>query len=312
MNFESFDFGIDQNPFADIKKKSTVDERFFKLTTDENGDGAAIIRFLPDPEKKLIQQLFKINVNNTNNKGEKRWFNTWSPQNIGRADPFHKRWEKLWRSGQKDEARKFSRQTRYITNILVVNDPAKPENNGKVFLLDMSKSLATRLSEFLMPSKAKQALGRKPVALFNPIEGQNFELVSTMGSNGFINYDDSNPVSEVTSAFASKEEAVDTILNKCYKLSEFLDPAIYLSDEELNKELKRVCFEDEEDEVPTSPQTPASPVTQVTQVAQTAEVHDIVTTPPQTPVTPAAQVTNTQTSTNAAQSNLDQFLEDLM
>ena len=52
MDF-NFDFNTlsgGKDPFA-AKSNFTTDERFYTLTKDENGNGAAIIRFLPDGEK---------------------------------------------------------------------------------------------------------------------------------------------------------------------------------------------------------------------------------------------------------------------
>lgn len=247
LNFEAFNFenlGGD-NPFGE-QKRSFGDDRFYKLPKNQDGVGAAIIRFLPDPEMKMIQQLFKINVN-TNKNGERRWYNEWSPQNIHQPDPFHDEWKRRWNSGDKEGARQFSRQTRYVANILVVKDPAAPENEGKIFLLEMSQSLKDIVADALMPSKADQALGKKPVQLFNPLAGNNFKLSSKKGANQFITYEQSGPVGDadtVTAAFASKEEAIETIKTKCHKLSDFLKPEAYPSLDELKEKLKYVLFED--------------------------------------------------------------------
>lgn len=253
LNFEAFNFEnlATENPFGE-QKTSFVDERFYKLSKDADSRGAAVIRFLPDPEKKLIQQLFKINVN-TQKGNEKRWYNEWSPQNIGQADPFHDEWAKHWRAGNKEEARKFSRQERYITNILVEKDPANPENEGKIFLLEMSKSLKQLVEDALMPSKADQALGKQPAQLFNPIRGNSFRLVSKMGSNGFITYEQSGPVDAMTEAFPGKsiEEVVEILKTECTPLSDFLKPEMYKSLEELKEKLAYVKFEDATDVVGT-------------------------------------------------------------
>ena len=60
MDIQSFDFdNLASNP-ADVfgeKKTDGADNRFYKLKRDENGNGAAIIRFLPDPNLKMLQQI---------------------------------------------------------------------------------------------------------------------------------------------------------------------------------------------------------------------------------------------------------------
>lgn len=246
MELQSFDFdnlGTSQAEVFGEKKNDYSDDRFYKLKRDENGNGAAIIRFLPDPDMKLMQQIFKINVNNQKGN-ERRWVSELSPQNINQPDPFHKAWAELWQAGKKEEARKFARQTRFYTNILVVKDPGNPENEGKVFLLDLSQSLKSLLEGLMFPSEADKALGVEGKQLFHPLEGYNFKLVSKKGANGFINYDSSSVVDQKSAAFESKEKAIETIKTKCYPLSDFLKPEAYKSYDELSQKLEYVMFRD--------------------------------------------------------------------
>lgn len=246
MDIQSFDFdklASSQEQAFGEKKADFGDDRFYKLKRDENGNGAAIIRFLPDPNMKLMQQIFRINVNNQ--KGaERRWVSELSPQNINQPDPFHKAWADLWQAGKKEEARMFARQTRFYTNILVIKDPANPANEGKVFLLDLSQSLKLMLENAMFPSEADRALGAEPKALFNPLQGHNFKLVSSKAATGFITYEKSSVMDPVTSVFDSKEEAVTFIKENCYPLDDFLKPEAYKSYEELQEKLNYVMFRD--------------------------------------------------------------------
>nr|DAR69505.1 MAG TPA: single-stranded DNA binding protein [Caudoviricetes sp.] len=246
MDIQSFDFdklASSQEQAFGEKKADFGDDRFYKLKRDENGNGAAIIRFLPDPNMKLMQQIFRINVNNQ--KGaERRWVSELSPQNINQPDPFHKAWADLWQAGKKEEARMFARQTRFYTNILVIKDPANPANEGKVFLLDLSQSLKLMLENAMFPSEADRALGAEPKALFNPLQGHNFKLVSSKAATGFITYEKSSVVDAVTSVFDSKEEAVTFIKENCYPLDDFLKPEAYKSYAELQEKLNYVMFRD--------------------------------------------------------------------
>lgn len=246
MDIQSFDFdklASSQEQAFGEKKSDFGDDRFYKLKRDENGNGAAIIRFLPDPNMKLLQQLYRINCNGQ--KGaERRWVSELSPQNINQPDPFHKMWADLWQQGKKEEARQFARQTRFYTNILVIKDPAEPANEGKVFLLDLSQSLKLMLENAMFPSDADRALGAEPKALFNPLQGHNFKLVSSKAATGFITYEKSSVVDAVTSVFDSKEEAVTFIKENCYPLDDFLKPEAYKSYEELQEKLNYVMFRD--------------------------------------------------------------------
>lgn len=246
MDIQSFDFdklASSQEQAFGEKKTEFGDDRFYKLKRDENGNGAAIIRFLPDPNMKLLQQLYRINCNGQ--KGaERRWVSELSPQNINQPDPFHKMWADLWQAGKKEEARQFARQTRFYTNILVIKDPAEPANEGKVFLLDLSQSLKLMLENAMFPSDADRALGAEAKALFNPLQGHNFKLVSSKAATGFITYEKSSVVDAVTSVFDSKEEAVTFIKENCYPLDDFLKPEAYKSYEELQQKLEYVMFRD--------------------------------------------------------------------
>lgn len=246
MDIQSFDFdklASSQEQAFGEKKTEFGDDRFYKLKRDENGNGAAIIRFLPDPNMKLLQQLYRINCNGQ--KGaERRWVSELSPQNINQPDPFHKMWADLWQAGKKEEARQFARQTRFYTNILVIKDPAEPANEGKVFLLDLSQSLKLMLENAMFPSDADRALGAEPKALFNPLQGHNFKLVSSKAATGFLTYEKSSVMDPVTSVFDSKEEAVAFIKENCYPLDDFLKPENYKTYEELQAKLDYVMFRD--------------------------------------------------------------------
>ena len=273
MDIQSFDFdklASSQEQAFGEKKADFGDDRFYKLKRDENGNGAAIIRFLPDPNMKLMQQIFRINVNNQ--KGaERRWVSELSPQNINQPDPFHKAWADLWQAGKKEEARMFARQTRFYTNILVIKDPANPANEGKVFLLDLSQSLKLMLENAMFPSEADRALGAEPKALFNPLQGHNFKLVSSKAATGFITYEKSSVVDAVTSVFDSKEEAVAFIKENCYPLDDFLKPEAYKSYEELQQKLDYVLFRDAP--ATTTAAKPAGEVVDATSLTEAQILH---------------------------------------
>ena len=177
----SFDYAsITQNlgtdPFAE-KTRYEEDTRFYKLGKDKDGSGLAVIAFLPDSEGRPIQQMYKINSSFTVN-GKRRFVSEWSPTSINskNPDPFQEQWQRLWNAGQKEESRKFSRLVRYITNIKVIKDPANPENNGKVFLYELSHTMKELLMKALNPSEAERALGEQPKEIFNPLRGWVFYL----------------------------------------------------------------------------------------------------------------------------------------
>lgn len=245
FNFDALKQELGADPFANTSNnRNTRDERFYVLQKDKNGSGAALIRFLPDSERAMIQKVNRINTTVVKN-GKKRFVNEISPSTIGSACPFQERWQELWNAGQKDESKLYGRVVKYITNIKVIKDPANPENEGKIFLYEMSGAMKDKIQSAVDPSEQDRALGAQPKELFNPLRGNSFRLVARKGANGQINYDSSEVVNDVTSIYGSVEEALEDIKNNTHKLSDLVKPEAFLSYEELKQKLNWVTFANE-------------------------------------------------------------------
>jgi len=154
----------------------------------------------------------------------------------------HKRSElnmKLWNSTTDDnsperkQVRLQKRKLNYISNIVVVNDPKHPENNGKVFLFKYGKKIFDKIMDKARPTFEDQ----DPVNVFDYWEGANFKLRIKM-VDGYPNYDSSEfePIGPV----ASSDEDILEVVNQQYKLSEFLEPANFKSYTELKAKLDAV------------------------------------------------------------------------
>ena len=248
FNFDALKDAIGSDPFAK-QSRFQRDERFYVLSKDKNGNGAALIRFLPDSEKRMIIEMQKIGTTIT--KGDKKRFvNKFSPATIGLPCPFQEEWARRWNSGDKEGSKPFSRSIRYVTNIKILKDPANPENEGKIFLYEMSGAMRNKLEKALNPSEQDVALGKTPKQLFNPLKGNSFRLVAQKGSNGQINYDASEVVAEETSIYNSVEEAIKDIKENTYKLGDLLKPEAFDSYETLLQDFKRVTFQDMDESTP--------------------------------------------------------------
>lgn len=306
FNFDAMKEALGQDPFAQEANKYGADERFYTLAKDKSGNGAALIRFLPDSEKGMIQKLFKINTTIVMN-GKKRFVNEFSPATIGQPCPFQEKWQSLWNSGDKDGARDYSRSIRYVANIKVLKDPANPENEGKIFLYEMSGAMKDKIQNAVDPSESDRALGAVPKELFNPLAGNSFRLVAKRGANGQINYDSSEVINEVNSIYNSVEEALEDIKANTHKLSGLLKPEAFMTYEQLQDKMKWVTFSDIEQVTPT--QTVTAEVAQPT-VAQ-PEV-----TPAQTvaeaPVQPAQPAQEPKPAQPASTGSLDDLLNGLV
>lgn len=302
FDFNSMAEAIGSDPFAEKSNKFAKDERFYTLTKDkETGKGAAIIRFLPDSEKGMIQKMSKINSTVIKN-GKKRFVSEFSPSTIGQPCPFQEAWQELWNEGDKEGAKVFGRGQRYITNIKVLKDPAKPENEGKIFLFEMSATMKDKIQQAINPSEQDRELGAQPKELYNPLKGNSFKLATKKGSNGIITYDPSEVITEVTSIYDSVDEALEDIKNNTYKLSDLLKPEAFMSYEELQKKKDWVTFQDMNVKKTNQPLTAEVASPEVSD----SEVQPVETQPVETQ--PAAE---TPKQENKSQ-DLDSLLDDLV
>jgi hypothetical protein len=241
----------------------------------------------------MIVQLQKIGTTITKN-GKKRFVSEFTPASIGQPCPFQEKWAELWNAGDKDGSKLFGRSIKYIANIKVIKDSANKENEGKIFMYEMSGAMNSKLEKALKPSATDIDLGKTAKQMFNPLKGNSFRLVAQKGANNQINYDASEVVAEESSVYASAEEAVNDINNNTYKLSDLLKPEAFLSYDELVKKMKYVTFADQ-----------GAPVAQP--VAEAAPVQAV-----ETPVQAAPTVQEAAPVTNNANDDLDSILKGMV
>lgn len=193
------------------------DERFWDLTRDpETGKGEALIRFLPpksdDPEAmpyvKYYSHFFKGD--------DGRWVVAEAcPRTFDKPCPICERNTKLYTSGNLDRYRRSKSRTNYIFNILVINDTAVPENNGKVFLFKTGSTIFTMITD------AMQSEYDEPAMPFDVMEGNNFILRSRKDSarGGMISYDKSKFETKLT-PIAKNDKELENVFNSMYDLDE--------------------------------------------------------------------------------------------
>jgi hypothetical protein len=130
-----------------------------------------------------------------------------------------------------------------VSNILVIKNPERPEDEGKVFLFRYGKQIFSKIEQKMYPKKEDvekaQALGEKYLA-FEPLdiyEGANFKLVSTPQGTGekiFPDYKDSSFYPQSALANGNEEE-IDKIMAQTFLVSEFEDPKLYPLNEDTEK-----------------------------------------------------------------------------
>jgi len=214
--------------------KSYEDDRFWKLTPDKAGNATATIRFLPRVEGDEFPWVRIFNHSFQGPTG--KWYIENSLTTLGENDPVGELNSRLWNSGSeanKEIARKQKRKLTYIANVLIINDPAKPENNGQVKLFKFGKKIFDKIMDKANPTFEDE----KPVLVFDLWEGADFKL-RMRKVDGYANYDQSQFMDQTE--IAPTDEAKLAIVEKQYKLSEFLDRKNFKTYDELKRKLEQV------------------------------------------------------------------------
>ena len=231
------------------EKKSYGDDRFWKPEVDKSGNGYAVIRFLPAAEGEDLPWVKYWDHGFKGPTGQ--WYIENSLTSIGQPDPVSELNSQLWNSGvesDKDKARTQKRRLHYVTNIMIVEDPANPSNNGKVFLYKFGKKIFDKIMDVMQPQFADE----EPINPFDFWEGANFKL-KIRNVEGYRNYDKSEFAS--ASKLSDDDDKLEGIYNGLYALKDFTDPKNYKSYDELKAKLMRVLGEN------AAPMTTAESVT---------------------------------------------------
>jgi hypothetical protein len=214
--------------------QSYEDNRFWKPEVDKAGNGFAVIRFLPAPSN---EDMPWTRYWDHGFQGPGGWYIEKSLTSIGQPDPVGEVNTKLWNSGldsDKEIARKQKRRLHYVANVLIVSDPAHPENEGKVFLFQFGKKIFDKMMDVMQP----QFQDEQPVNPFDLWEGANFKL-KIRNVEGYRNYDKSE-FDKPSAVAGGDDEKLEEIYSKVYSLKDFTDPSKYKTYDELKAKLERV------------------------------------------------------------------------
>ena len=222
------------------------DERIWKPTVDKAGNGYAVIRFLPAPQGEDVPFVRVWDHGFQGPTGQ--WYIEKSLTTIGKPDPVSEYNTMLWNSGvesNKDLVRKYKRRLSYYSNILVVQDSANPENNGKVFLYKYGKKIIDKLNDLMNPAFEDET----PVNPFDLWGGANFKL-KIRNVEGYRNYDKSE--FDAPSVVNEDDAALEQIWKAEYPLAEFNDATNFKSYDELKVKLYRVLALGEQNDAPVA------------------------------------------------------------
>ena len=211
-----------------------ADEKFWKLECDKAQNGYAVIRFLPAPDGedmpfvKLYSHAFQ---------GKGGWYIENSLTTLNQKDPLSEYNSELWNNGTdagKEQARKQKRKLSYIANIMVVKDPANPQNEGGVFLYKFGKKIFDKLMSAMQPEFEDE----DAINPFDFWEGANFKL-KAKNVAGYRNYD-SSEFGKVEALLDGDDDALEALWNKQHSLAELVAPDQFKSYDVLKKRLDQV------------------------------------------------------------------------
>lgn len=184
------------------EKPSYEDDRIWKCERDKSGNGYAVIRFLPASNN---EDMPWVQMWSHGFKGPGGWYIENSLTTLGKDDPVSKANTALWNSGvesDKNIARDRKRKLSYYSNILVLEDSANAENEGKVFLYRYGKKIFEKITSVMNPEFKDET----PLNPFDFWEGANFKI-KIRQVDGYANYDKSE--------FASQSKLYDGDDAKC-------------------------------------------------------------------------------------------------
>jgi hypothetical protein len=226
------------------EEKKYQDDRYWVPSVDKAGNGYAVIRFLPghgEENNTMWVRLWDHGFKGPSGK----WYIENSLTSIDQKDPVGEYNSYLWNlstddnSPSRKQARQQKRRLHFISNILVVQDPANPENEGKVFLYKYGKKIFDKLNDLMNPSFPDE----EPVNPFHMWEGANFVL-KIRNVEGYRNYDKSE--FQKPSPISNDDADIEKVWRLQHKLKPFLAPENFKSYDELKAKLNMVL------EIPSS------------------------------------------------------------
>ena len=223
------------------------DERIWGLTRDESGSGTAVIRLLPGKGgnttpiiKDIVHEIFLKKPN-----GKWGVYKNPSPSTIERPCPVSDAYMELKNCGIEQYADKLApkigRRTKFISNVIVINDLGNPNNNGQIKLWAYGKTVLDQIMLALDPEDQQIQLGVTPKQLFDPLNGEEIVLSVSgkkLDTKYSLNFNPPKPLCDD----ACVQDIVD---NKCWDLTEFYAPERFKDYETLRKEFARAIADTE-------------------------------------------------------------------
>lgn len=228
------------------QQQSQEDTRFWFPERDEDGAASTRIRLLPEPQGEDMPwvKVFKHGFQDPNTG---KWYIENCPTTIGKECPVCKSNSEHWKQGENGQniARARKRQLTHFSNILVLSDPANPDNEGTVRLFKYGKQIFDIIQAAITP----QFEDETPIQPFDPWEGADFKFRIIKNQNNQTNYQKSafGEPSEL-----GTDEEIEEIWKKEHSLEQFVSEDNFKSYEELEKRFLQTIGEWVEDSRPAA------------------------------------------------------------
>lgn len=221
------------------------DERIWYPSVDQQGNGFAVIRFLPPPDGETVPYVSMWHYGFKDRNG---WYieNSRTTLGINEADPVHQSNKALRAEGSKASiaiANRRKASQSFFANIYVVRDPANPENEGKVFLFRFGKKIMDKITAKMNP----EFEGETKMNPFDLWDGANLRLkIKTDGKTpdnpkGFRNYDNSEW--DTPGPLLDDDKKMEKVWRSTYSLQAVIAPDQFKSYDELKARFETVTGE---------------------------------------------------------------------
>jgi hypothetical protein len=206
--------------------ESSSGSSFFKVKTDNAGNGSAVLRFLPtaDLEHTYVEKFSHYYTDEVTGKV----LNEMSPRTFKEYGVLDKFVSWLYKQGYEDLGKSLNAKRNYYANVLVLDHKGQEEDVGKVFTYRFGVKIKEKITQMLMPN---EALGEEAINVFHPFEGSAFSLKVKQVS-GYANYDDSY-FSRNVSRLAKTDDEIEAILEKTQDVGALIKKEFAKTDEEM-------------------------------------------------------------------------------
>lgn len=236
---------ISENEDKIVKPKTEYakDERKWSLTLVAGKDGvkrgSAKIRFLTNFNQELERPYVERTSYFIKGFAKKPYVeNSRRSISFDEKDPVYELSGKLYKTDEepwKEYTKSMRPKYEKITSIEVIDDPANPENNGKLMYYDAPQTVFKKITKALSPDDTFT----DKLNPFHPLEGADFIVSASItskddGGNGIPDYAASKFLAPSAMCGGDRDKIMETLKSQI-DLMEFIEPSQFKSYDELLK-----------------------------------------------------------------------------